>query len=206
MAFLLCCDPRDSVQRVRSKTLNLHRVLDNERTLPGAPTYISQVPLPQFQTMPLGRRAHPFSHPDWVFEIKWDGFRSLVQIDRSEKAAAVLPWPDQPIVQFIISTGGIHHAFAPWLELPQRDLNGLCRKSGRRKIWRMEFFQLHHPPDVTVLCDHKGCEQVADYLEVDDHGHEYRVCASHTDSKTHASRLPTRKPNPDLLFRSRPAA
>jgi hypothetical protein len=32
---------------------------------------------------------------------------------------------------------------------------------------------------------------VADYLEVDDHGHEYRVCAAHTDSKTHASRLPT---------------
>src|ERR1700745_1550257 len=40
----------------------------------------------------------------------------------------------------------------------------------------MEFFQLHHPPDVTVLCDRKDCEQVADYLEVDDHGQEYRVC------------------------------
>jgi hypothetical protein len=66
----------------------------------------------------------------------------------------------------------------------------------------MEFFQLHHPPNVTVLCDRKGCEQVADYLEVDDHGQEYRVCASHTDSKTHASRLPTRKPCPDLPFRS----
>ena len=70
----------------------------------------------------------------------------------------------------------------------------------------MEFFQLHHPLDVTVLCNRKGCGQVADYLEVDDHGHEYRVCASHTDSKAHASRLPTRKPNPDLPFRSRPAA
>ena len=32
----------------------------------------------------------------------------------------------------------------------------------------MEFFQLHHPLNATVLCDHKGCEQVADYLEVDD--------------------------------------
>jgi hypothetical protein len=64
---------------------------------------------------------------------------------------------------------------------------------------RMEFFQLHHPLNVIVLCDRKGCEQVADYLEVDDHGHEYRVCAMHTDSKTHASRLPTRKPSPDLF-------
>jgi hypothetical protein len=88
----------------------------------------------------------------------------------------------------------------------QPDLNGLCRISVHRKILRMKFFHLHHPPDVTVLCDRKGCEQVADYLEVDDHGHEYRVCASHTDSKTHASRLPTRKPSPDLPFRSRPPA
>jgi hypothetical protein len=70
----------------------------------------------------------------------------------------------------------------------------------------MEFFQLHHPLDVTVLCNRKGCGQVADYLEVDDHGYEYRVCAWHTDSKTHASRLPTREPSLDLPFRSRSAA
>jgi hypothetical protein len=70
----------------------------------------------------------------------------------------------------------------------------------------MEFFQLQHPLNATVLCDRKGCEQVADYLEVDEHGQEYRVCAVHTDSKTHSSRLPTRKPSTDLPFRSRPAA
>jgi hypothetical protein len=74
------------------------------------------------------------------------------------------------------------------------------------KILNMEFFQLHHPLNATVLCDRKGCEQVADYLEVDDHGQEYRLCVSHTASKTHSSRLPTRKPSPDLPFRSRPAA
>ena len=66
----------------------------------------------------------------------------------------------------------------------------MCRIFGHRKILRMEFFQLHHPLNATVLCDRKGCEQVADYLEVDDSGHEYRLCASHTDSKTHSSRLP----------------
>ncbi len=70
----------------------------------------------------------------------------------------------------------------------------------------MEFFQLHHPLNVIVLCDRKGCEQVADYLEVDDHGNEYRACAVHTDSKTYALRLPARKPGPDLPLRSRPAA
>ena len=26
-------------------------------------------------------QEHPFSHPDWVFEIKWDGVRAIAQID-----------------------------------------------------------------------------------------------------------------------------
>lgn len=31
--------------------------------------------------MLLGRRLRPFSHQDWLFEIKWDGFRSLLYSD-----------------------------------------------------------------------------------------------------------------------------
>jgi bifunctional non-homologous end joining protein LigD len=31
--------------------------------------------------MPLGRAIAPFSHPDWLFEIKWDGFRALLHSD-----------------------------------------------------------------------------------------------------------------------------
>jgi bifunctional non-homologous end joining protein LigD len=31
--------------------------------------------------MPLGPAREPFSHPDWIFEIKWDGFRSLVHVE-----------------------------------------------------------------------------------------------------------------------------
>jgi hypothetical protein len=42
------------------------------------------VPLPQFQPMPLGRSREPFSHPEWLFEIKWDGFRSLVYIHKGK--------------------------------------------------------------------------------------------------------------------------
>ena len=34
-----------------------------------------------FQPMPLSRKAEPFNHPDWLFEIKWDGFRSLAYIE-----------------------------------------------------------------------------------------------------------------------------
>jgi len=39
----------------------------------------------------------------------------------------------------------------------------------RRLYTSMDFFRPHHPEDLTVLCDRKGCEQVADYLEVHDH-------------------------------------
>ena len=37
--------------------------------------------LPNFQPMPVGRSPRPFSHPDWIYEIKWDGFRSLAYLD-----------------------------------------------------------------------------------------------------------------------------
>jgi bifunctional non-homologous end joining protein LigD len=33
-----------------------------------------------FQPMPLSRRPLPFAHPEWVFELKYDGFRSLAVI------------------------------------------------------------------------------------------------------------------------------
>ena len=34
--------------------------------------------------MPLIRVAEPFDHPDWIFELKHDGFRALACIDRYE--------------------------------------------------------------------------------------------------------------------------
>src|SRR6266478_3192034 len=34
-----------------------------------------------FQPMPLSRRALPFDHPEWIFELKYDGFRALAVIE-----------------------------------------------------------------------------------------------------------------------------
>ena len=31
--------------------------------------------------MPLSRRPSPFDHPEWIFELKYDGFRSLAVIE-----------------------------------------------------------------------------------------------------------------------------
>jgi bifunctional non-homologous end joining protein LigD len=39
------------------------------------------MPLPQFQPLPLLRARAPFSHQDWIFEVKWDGFRALLYSD-----------------------------------------------------------------------------------------------------------------------------
>jgi bifunctional non-homologous end joining protein LigD len=40
--------------------------------------------LPAFWPAPLQRVPAPFSHPDWLFEIKWDGFRALAYIDEGQ--------------------------------------------------------------------------------------------------------------------------
>src|SRR5215831_18536631 len=39
------------------------------------------VPEMLFQPMPLTRRAEPFNDRDWIFEIKWDGFRAVLYSD-----------------------------------------------------------------------------------------------------------------------------
>ncbi|HZT07777.1 MAG TPA: hypothetical protein VFC51_12155 [Chloroflexota bacterium] len=31
--------------------------------------------------MPLVRRAEPFDHPDWIFEVKYDRFRALAHVE-----------------------------------------------------------------------------------------------------------------------------
>src|SRR5689334_15204588 len=34
-----------------------------------------------YQPMTLTRRAQPFNHPDWFFEVKHDGFRALTYVE-----------------------------------------------------------------------------------------------------------------------------
>jgi len=35
----------------------------------------------QFTAMPLNRFREAFSSPDWIFELKYDGFRALADIE-----------------------------------------------------------------------------------------------------------------------------
>ena len=38
--------------------------------------------LPHIEPLPLVRGPAPFSYPDWLFELKYDGFRALAYVDR----------------------------------------------------------------------------------------------------------------------------
>jgi hypothetical protein len=48
-----------------------------------------------FQPMPLSRRPLPFDHPEWVFELKYDGFRSLavIQNGRTTSQTQLIKFP-----------------------------------------------------------------------------------------------------------------
>src|SRR4026208_2370053 len=40
--------------------------------------------LPKLRPMRLAQKPQPFDHPDWIFEIKYDGFRALAYIEDGE--------------------------------------------------------------------------------------------------------------------------
>ena len=64
-----------------------------------------------FQPMPLGRRGEPFNHPDWLFEIKWDGFRALL-------------YSDSDGIRLISRNGNTFKSFSGLCERLDRDLKG----------------------------------------------------------------------------------
>lgn len=65
----------------------------------------------------------------------------------------------------------------------------------------LQCFQLEHPENEMILCDRKGCDAIADYLEIEADGTERRLCAFHTMSDKYASRLPARAPSHEFPSR-----
>jgi bifunctional non-homologous end joining protein LigD len=66
---------------------------------------------PAFQPLPLSRARTPFSHPDWIFEIKWDGFRALL-------------YSDSDGVRLVSRNGNVFTSFLRLCEGLSRDLKG----------------------------------------------------------------------------------
>src|SRR5690242_7630508 len=91
--------------------------------------------LPQFQPMSLGRIRVPFSHSDWIFELKWDGFRALL-------------YSDTEGVRLVSRNGNVFKSFAGLCDGLRRDLRG------RRCVLDGEI----------VVLDRKGKPQFRDLL------------------------------------------
>jgi bifunctional non-homologous end joining protein LigD len=72
---------------------------------------LNSVPFPTFQPLPLSRARAPFSHADWLFEIKWDGFRALLYSDKDG-------------VRLISRNGNTFKSFPRLQEGLARDLKG----------------------------------------------------------------------------------
>src|SRR6184192_3837427 len=53
---------------------------------------------PHFQPMPLLKRAAPFDDPNWIFELKYDGYRSLAIIENGR--AQLLSRNGHPFASF----------------------------------------------------------------------------------------------------------
>src|SRR5690348_5749747 len=61
--------------------------------------------------MPLERLQEPFSHADWLFEVKWDGFRALLHSDKDG-------------VRLVSRNGNVFKSFPRLCETLARDLKG----------------------------------------------------------------------------------
>jgi bifunctional non-homologous end joining protein LigD len=88
------------------------------RQINARPAILISVPLPLFQPLPLTRARAPFWHTDWLFEIKWDGFRALLISNKNG-------------VRLVSRNGNTFKSFPRLCEGLARDLKGrLCVLDG----------------------------------------------------------------------------
>jgi bifunctional non-homologous end joining protein LigD len=68
--------PEKSFRRRKSNQIRIHEVMESE-SLEDAPI----APMPKdVRPMLATPVAEPFDHPDWIFEVKWDGYRAVAEI------------------------------------------------------------------------------------------------------------------------------
>ena len=62
------------------------------------PAILEAVMRLQFQPMPLLKRAAPFDDPNWIYELKMDGFRALAIVENGR--AQLISRNGHPFVSF----------------------------------------------------------------------------------------------------------
>ena len=83
-----------------------------------------------FQPMPLQSRPLPFDDPDWAFELKYDGFRSLAVIEHGR-------------FQLISRNGNLFASFSDLTRMAERPRDASGQDDPRRDIvlcrWLIAF-------------------------------------------------------------------
>ena len=83
----------------------------------------------QFQPMPLLKRAAPLDDPEWIFELKYDGFRALAIIEHGR--AQLLSRNGHPFASFAelgkqiavacqTQEPSLTEKFVPWIDVADR--------------------------------------------------------------------------------------
>jgi bifunctional non-homologous end joining protein LigD len=73
---MLEADPQKSFRQRKLNQIRLHEAMESE-DLKDAPIK----PMPQgIKPMLATVVKEPFDHPDWIFEVKWDGYRAVAEI------------------------------------------------------------------------------------------------------------------------------
>jgi bifunctional non-homologous end joining protein LigD len=67
--------------------------------------------VPRFAPLELGRRAESSNHPDWLFELKYDGFRARADVADGK-------------AELVSRRGHLYKSWAPLRERLGRDLDG----------------------------------------------------------------------------------
>jgi bifunctional non-homologous end joining protein LigD len=120
------------------------------------------VSLPHFQPLPLTSARAPFSHADWLFEVKWDGFRALLYSDKES-------------VRLVSRNGNVYKSFPGLCEGLARDL------SGRRCVLDGEIvcLDLQGKPQFTEVVPERGERLLyCDHIDGDGEG-LFRLACQH---------------------------
>jgi bifunctional non-homologous end joining protein LigD len=84
--MLTITTPRDARIRITAgftgfTPVQVFALIAGPRPGPFSVTILPVSKMPTFHHMRLARRPKPFDHPDWLYEIKFDGFRALAYVE-----------------------------------------------------------------------------------------------------------------------------
>src|SRR5713226_739250 len=96
----------------------------------------------QFQPMPLLRRAAPFDDPDWIFGLKYDGFRALTVVENGR--TQLLSRNGHPFASF----SGLAESISNFLPNARAVIDGeICSLDRRgRPQFKNLLFRRGNPP------------------------------------------------------------